>query len=176
MFSKMKYLFLSLFAFSLAWGEDCKDNGAYVDSGEEGNKPIYLGKEKHVRGNDTIEVDVYMYWRDRRRQELLFEKKGKGLKIDSIVFSNGVYSIDEKYQMDEKHTLSRTVMPPHLEETSFYIFDDKGNTIQWYIVGVKKEYLYDEYGKLLPLFTEVRGDTAFCDLEYGKDGHFGFIN
>ena len=97
MFSKMKYLFLSLFAFSLAWGEDCKDNGAYVDSGEEGNKPIYLGKEKHVRGNDTIEVEVYKFWRDRRRQELLFEKKGKGLKIDSIVFSNGVYSIDEKY-------------------------------------------------------------------------------
>lgn len=176
MFSKMKYLFLSLLAFSLAWGEDCKDNGAYVDSREEGNKPIYLGKEKHIRGKDTIEVDVYMYWRDRRRHELLFEKKGKRLEIDSIVYSNGFYSINEMYQMDEKHTLHRTVLPPQLEETSFYIFDDKGNKIQWYIVGVKKEHLYDEHGKLFPLFTEVRGDTAFCDLEYGKDGHLGFIN
>ena len=67
-------------------------------------------------------------------------------------------------------------MPPYFEETSFDVVDDKGNRIQWYIVGVKKEHLYDEYGKLLPLFTEVRGDTAFCDLEYGQDGHFEFIN
>ena len=80
MFSKMKYLFLSLLAFSLAWGEDCKDYGANAESREEENKPIYLGKEKHVRGNDTIEVDVYKFWRDRRRQELLFKKKEKVLK------------------------------------------------------------------------------------------------
>lgn len=59
-----------------------------------------------------------------------------------------------------------------LIKTNFLIFDNDGRKIQWFIIGIKKEELYDNTGKLLPLFKEIHGDTVFCNLEYEDDGVF----
>ena len=43
-------------------------------------------------------------------------------------------------------------------------------TIDIYIIGLKKEEVYDANGKLNPRYREVRGDTVFQNLNYREYG------
>lgn len=168
---KIIYHFLCLCFFVLVWGEECKDteNFYFVNSRKNKNDLLYSCKEKLFRGNEVIELDVNVY---QRGKDVVFTKKGKNIKIDSTVFSNGTIAVDEQYRIDEKHTLNRYKLPNSSGETNFLIFDNDGRKIQWFIIGIKREELYDNTGKLLPLFKEIHGDTVFCNLEYEDDGVF----
>jgi hypothetical protein len=43
-------------------------------------------------------------------------------------------------------------------------------TIDIYIIGLKKEEVYDANGKLNHRYREVRGDTVFQNLNYREYG------
>ena len=106
-----------------------------------------LGKEKIIRGKDTIEVEVIMYLKG---ETVVFEKRGKNFELDSIVYSNGVYVVDETYEMDKTHTLTRSTRSTTPRKTLFFIYDSNGKMVQGYSIGMEKKQIYDDKGALLP--------------------------
>lgn len=175
---KISFIPLFLLFFSFVWGEDCKDtkNKILPDRIRQNeSKVLHLGNEKIIRGKDTIEVEVIMY---SKGKNYVFEKKGKNFELDSIVYSNGVYAVDETYKIDETHTLTRSIWSTTPGETRFFIYDNNRNRVQGYSIGTKKTRLYDDKGVLLPIYKEVRGDTAFYDVEYfnQKNGSIEFFD
>ena len=146
-------LFISLF-FTLAWGDESYCLPAGV---------VDLGKEKLVYGKDTIEVNVYMV--EKQKMRTTFHKSGNGVTIDSVVYSNGTYYINEQ----------RGHVTRHREESgeqTFFIYNNENHLIQIFSIGKEKARLYDDKGKLLPIYKEIRGDTVFWDPEYKSDGQF----
>jgi hypothetical protein len=174
---KIFFFFYSCF-FALVWGEDCKDFKIEILSDrirQNESKVLHLEKEKIIRGKDTIEVEVTMYWKG---DELVFHKKGKNFELDSTVYSNGVYFVDETYEIDEAHTLTRSTRSTTPREIRFFIYDNNGKMVQGYSIGMEKTQIYDDKGGLHPIYKEVRGDTVFWDVENFNqwDGSSLFIN
>ena len=136
---------------------------AYTWSSELEKSEIQeIGNEKLVYGKDTIEVNVYM---DKQKMRTTFHKSGNGVTIDSVVYSDGTYYIDEQ----------RGQMTRHREESgeqTFFIYDNENHLIQIFSLGKGKARLYDDKGKLLPIYKEIRGDTIFWNLDYKDDGKF----
>lgn len=159
---------MSLFLFALfssfSWSTELRDS-------EMQN----LGKEKIIRGKDTIEVEVIMY---SKGETVVFEKRGKNFELDSTVYSNGVYFVDETYEIDEAHTLTRSTRSTTPREILFFIYDNNGKMVQGYSIGMEKTQIYDDKGVLHPIYKEVRGDTVFWDVENFNqwDGSSLFIN
>ena len=172
MFRKTIYLPLFLLIISLAWGEDCKEEKIqHGKKTQEKSEIIDLGKEKLIYGKDTIKVKVLM---QRVGQTLYFRKSGEGLTIDSTIYPDGTYRVDETYKRRSHFTRTREISG----EQTIYVYDNNGKLIQGYTIGEDKERLYDDKKALLPTYKEIRGDTAFFDVEYfnQRDGRFEFIN
>ena len=103
-----------------------------------------------------------------------FEKRdvenGNEIVIDSMVYPNGDYIVEESNWI--LNVIRHRGIDGVLQYTVF-----GGNKIaQMYEVGQKKEKLYGPDGKLHPMYREVRGDTAFWNLDYRAPGcGFGII-
>ena len=166
MFRKIIYLPLLLLIISLAWGEDCKEEKVqHGKKTQEKSEIIDLGEEKLIYGKDTIKVKVLM---QRVGQTLYFRKSGEGLTIDSTIYPDGTYRVDETYKRRSHFTRTREISG----EQTIYVYDNNGKLIQIFSIGKEKKRLYDDKGALLPLYKEIRGDTVFWDLEYKNDGMF----
>lgn len=174
MFSKIIYLPLLLLIISLAWGENCKEEKVqHGKKTQEKSEIIDLGEEKLIYGKDTIKVKVLM---QRDEQTLHFRRNGEGLTLDSTIYPDGTYYIDEMYENEQRGLYMRT--HERSGKQTIMIFDNNRKLIQWYSIGEDKKKLYDKKKALLPGVKEVRGDTAFFDAEGFNqwDGKFEFIN
>lgn len=174
MSKKIIYLPLLLLIISLAWGEDCKEEKVlHGKKTQEKSEIIDLGKEKLIYGKDIVEVKILM---QRVGQTLYFRKSGDGLTIDSTIYPDGSYRVEEIYRDKQRGIFTRN--REISGKQTFWVFDNNKKLIQWYSIGEDKEQLYDEKNELLHIFKEVRGDTVFYDVEgYNQwDGRVQFIN
>ena len=89
------------------------------------------------------------------------ENEEKSIMIDSTVDLDGTYSV---WENNYRTGVTRKRRITGVES---YVFNDEsGKTIKKYYIGLPKDEIYNENGWLMPDLKEVRGDTAFVDLEY----------
>ena len=153
----MRYFLLISLFFSLTWSSEPRKSEIQE-----------MGKEKIIRGKDTIEVNIRM---QKTGQRLFFLKSGEGITIDSTVNPDGTYHVEEKQRFSERYRMESG-------EQTFYFFDKNRKLIQRYSIGTEKTQLYDDKGVLLPIYKEVRGDTVFYNIDYFNqwDGSIKFID
>jgi hypothetical protein len=136
----------------------------------------YVGKENMVFDGKIFEVDVHRKIQSDSTFEgekfVTFSKRSEddAIFIDSMVYSDGTYKIFG----------TADFFPIHIEwersrsgVVQYIVSKDKGmalETIDIYIIGLKKEEVYDANGKLNPRYREVRGDTVFQNLNYREYG------
>lgn len=103
-----------------------------------------------------------------------FEKRdvenGSEIVIDSIVYPNGDYIVEES------NWILNVIRHRDIEGVLQYTIFEGDKIAQMYEVDQKKEKLYESDGSLHPMYREVRGDTAFWNLDYRAPGcGFGII-
>lgn len=97
-------------------------------------------------------------------------KEGSDIVIDSIVYPNGAYIVEES------NWILNVIRHRDIDGVLQYTIFEGHDIANMYDIGQKKENLYGPDGKLNPMYTEVRGDTAFRNLDYRAPGcGFGLI-
>ena len=91
------------------------------------------------------------------------EERSK-IVIDSIVYPNGDYVVEES------NWILNIIRHRDIEGVLQYTIFEGNEIAQMYEVGQKKEKLYGPDGILHPMYREVRGDTAFRNLDYRAPG------
>ena len=131
---------------------------------EPTDKWTVIGKETMIVQGKQIELTVWVkkeYYNGEAYFIYRKENEDRTIMIDSTVDIDRTYSI---WESNFKTRIIRTKERTGLESISY--FDEPGHTIKMYFIGLPKNKIYDENGLLMPNFKEVRGDTAFVDLEY----------
>jgi len=131
---------------------------------EPTDKWTVIGKETIMVQGKPIELTVWVK-KENYDGKTFFsyrkENEDKSIEIDSTVNLDGTYSI---WETNYRTGVTRSRRITGVES---YVFNDEsGKTIKMYFIGLPKDEMYDENGWLMPDLKEVRGDTAFVDLEY----------
>ncbi|HPW94714.1 MAG TPA: hypothetical protein PLT31_05940 [Fibrobacteraceae bacterium] len=131
---------------------------------EPTDKWTVIGKETIMVQGKPIELTVWVK-KEFYNGEAYFiyrkENEEKSIMIDSTVDLDGTYSVwENNYITRISRRRERT------GSESYRFFDESGKIIKKYYIGLPKNEIYDENGWLMPDLKEVRGDTAFVDLEY----------
>ena len=175
MFPTVRYLLLALFFVSNAAvfaADSCvavvNDAPNLWDSvGHEwmtvNGKRIELRVIKNVHETDFSGNPVITF----RKRDV---KDGSEIIIDSLVYSDGSYVVEEF------NWILNVIRHRDIEGVLQYTVFEGKDIAKIYEVGQKKEKLYGPDGKLHPMYREVRGDTAFWNLDYRAPGcGFGII-
>ena len=131
---------------------------------EPTDKWTVIGKETIIVQGKPIELKVWVK-KEFYNGEAYFiyrkENEDGTFEVDSTVNLDGTYSI---WETNYRTGVTRKRRITGVES---YVFNDEsGNTIKKYYIGLPKDEIYNENGWLMPNLKEVRGDTAFVDLEY----------
>jgi len=131
---------------------------------EPTDKWTVIGKETIMVQGKPIELTVWVK-KEFYNGEAYFiyrkENEDGTFEVDSTVNLDGTYSI---WETNYRTGVTRKRRITGVES---YVFNDEsGNTIKKYYIGLPKDEIYNENGWLMPNLKEVRGDTAFVDLEY----------
>ncbi len=162
------FLFLLLFVFNVAVfaADSCATIVNNVpskwDSVEHewmavNGKLVELRVFKNVHDSDYSGIPVITFI--KRDVE-----EGSKIVIDSIVYPNGDYIVEESNWM------LNIIRHRDIEGVLQYTIFEGDKIAQMYEVGQKKEKLYESDGSLHPMYREVRGDTAFWNLNYRAPG------
>ena len=162
----MIFFILILFFSTVAMAKDCVEKGKQKPSNWKA-----LGKELVVVNGKKIELNVRKNEHDidfRTGEKVVtFIKENDTVTIDSSIFSDGTSFVEESDFSTEGILIQRNKWRTGLVVYSIM----KGDEItEIYEIGHKKEELYDSDGKLNPEYREIRGDTAFLDLDYRAPG------
>ena len=84
--------------------------------------------------------------------------------IDSLVYHDGSYVVEES------NWILNIIRHRNIDGVLQYTIFEGDKIAQMYEVGQKKEKLYESDGSLHPMYREVRGDTAFWNLNYRAPG------
>lgn len=161
---RMIFFILIIFLPTFAIAEDCRETGKQKPSNWKS-----LGKELVVVYGKVFELNVFKNEHDvdkesGERIEFIKRSEDNSVFIDSTIYSDGTSSIIEIDAFPaEGISISRE---KSRNEIDSYEIRKEEKIIEWYDIGLKKEDLYDSNGKLSPEYREVRGDTAFRDLDY----------
>lgn len=161
---RMIFFILILFLPIFAMAEDCRETGKQKPSNWK-----FLGKEFVVVYGKIIELNVFKNEHDvdkKSGERIKFIKRNEdnSVFIDSTIYSDGTTSILETDDFPaEGIYIDREKSRNEID--SYEIRKDE-KIIEWYDIGLKKDDLYDFNGKLSPEYREVRGDTAFRNLDY----------
>ena len=131
---------------------------------EPTDKWTVIGKETIMVQGKPIELTVWVK-KENYDGKTFFsyrkENEDGTFEVDSTVNLDGTYSIWET------NYITGVTRNRRITGVESYVFDDEsGNTIKKYYIGLPKDEIYNENGWLMPNLKEVRGDTAFVDLEY----------
>lgn len=97
-------------------------------------------------------------------------KEGSDIVIDSVVYPNGDYIVEES------NWILNIIRHRDIDGVLQYTIFEGRDIAKMYEIGQKKETLYESDGTLNPMYSEVRGDTAFRNLNYRAPGcGFGLI-
>ena len=91
-------------------------------------------------------------------------EKGYKIIIDSLVYHDGSYVVEES------NWILNIIRHRNIDGVLQYTIFEGDKIAQMYEVGQKKEKLYEPDGSLHPMYREVRGDTAFWNLNYRAPG------
>ena len=91
-------------------------------------------------------------------------EKGYKIIIDSLVYHDGSYVVEES------NWILNIIRHRNIDGVLQYTIFEGDKIAQMYEVGQKKEKLYESDGSLHPMYREVRGDTAFWNLNYRAPG------
>ena len=131
---------------------------------EPTDKWTVIGKETMIVQGKPIELTVWVK-KEFYNGEAYFiyrkENEEKSIMIDSTVDLDGTYSVWEN------NYITGVTRKRRMTGVESYVFlDQSSKVIKKYYIGLPKNEMYDENGLLMPNLKEVRGDTAFVDLEY----------
>ena len=131
---------------------------------EPTDKWTIIGKETMIVQGKPIELTVWVKKENYDGKTYFVyskENEEKSIMIDSTVDLDGTYSVwENNYITRISRRRERT------GSESYRFFDESGIGIKMYFIGLPKNEMYDENGLLMPNLKEVRGDTAFVDLDY----------
>ncbi len=131
---------------------------------EPTDKWTVIGKETIIVQGKPIELTVWVKKESYNGEDYyIYRKENEDgtFEVDSTVNLDGTYSI---WETNYRTGVTRKRRITGVES---YVFNDEsGNTIKHYYIGLPKDEIYNENGWLMPDLKEVRGDTAFVDLEY----------
>ncbi|MBO7551809.1 MAG: hypothetical protein J6T62_09865 [Fibrobacter sp.] len=85
---------------------------------------------------------------------------GYKIIIDSLVYPDGSYIVEEM------NAILNIIRERQINGVLFYTVFEGREIVEMYYIGQKKEKLYRPDGTLDPMYSYVRGDTAFWNLEY----------
>ena len=175
MSSAIKYMLLLLFFVSDAAEFDADSCVAVVNDapslwdsvGHEwmtvNGKLVELRVFKNVHDSDFSGNPVITF----RKRDV---EKGYKIIIDSLVYHDGSYVVEES------NWILNIIRHRNIDGVLQYTIFEGDKIAQMYEVGQKKEKLYESDGSLHPMYGEVRGDTAFWNLNYRAPGcGFGII-
>ena len=91
-------------------------------------------------------------------------KDGSAVVIDSLVYPNGAYIVEES------NWILNVIRHRDIDGVLQYTIFEGHDIAKMYEIGQKKENLYGPDGTLNPIYSEVRGDTAFFNLNYRAPG------
>ena len=175
MFPMMKYFFfLLLFVLNVAAfaADSCITIAQNVPSKWDSvahewmavnGKMVELRVFKNVHDSDFSGIPVITFI--KRDVE-----DGSEIVIDSIVYPNGDYIVEES------NWILNIIRHRDIDGVLQYTIFEGRDIAKMYEIGQKKENLYGPDGTLNPMYNEVRGDTAFRNLDYRAPGcGFGLI-
>jgi len=131
---------------------------------EPTDKWTVIGKETIMVQGKPIELTVWVKKENYDGEDYYIyrkENEDRTFEVDSIVNLDGTYSI---WENNYRTGVTRSRRITGVE--SFHFHDESGIGIKMYFIGLPKNEMYDENGLLMPNLKEVRGDTAFVDLDY----------
>jgi len=129
-----------------------------------------VGHEWIAVNGKMVELRVFMNVHDSDfsgNPVVTFRKRDEGsdITIDSLVYPDGSNAVEEY------NSITNIIRRKDIEGVLLYtIFNEKNEIAQMYEVGQKKEKLYGPDGRLNPIYSEVRGDTAFWNPDYRAPG------
>jgi len=130
----------------------------------------FVGVEKVVLANDTIEVNVYTYLTEphflRDEIDTVFHKEDSAetIMIDSVVSKNDKYSLTVVKEVSRNRLLMMEQRSPRGEKKFTYM-TEKGRVLDEYVVGLPKSRYSYTNGTLKPGYVKVLGDTVFMDMD-----------
>jgi len=131
---------------------------------EPTDKWTIIGKETMIVQGKPIELTVWVKKENYDGKTYFVyskENEDRMIMIDSIVNLDGTYSI---WETNYRTGVTRKRRMTGVE--SYVFLDQSSKVIKKYYIGLPKNEMYDENGLLMPHLKEVRGDTAFVDLDY----------
>lgn len=127
----------------------------------------FHGKDTVIIKGKSVELNVEkaVYQNCDNIKFVSYKKQSSDYKIviDSSVYANGSYSVDENNLITN---IGRLRMIDGM--TIFDVYDKSANLVDSYSVGWPKDYVYEKDGSLRSYIREVRGDTAFMILKKEK--------
>lgn len=159
-----KLIFSSFFIFSscAVAADNCVTLSKIVQCGRQNS-----GKELVVINGKIFELNVKKtFTSDADELVVTYTKfnEDNSIFIDSVIYSDGTTSILETdFFSAEGISIYREKSRNGIDS---YEIRKGQKIIERYDIGLKKDELYDSDGNLNPEYREVRGDTAFRDLNY----------
>lgn len=124
----------------------------------------YSSQKIVVRGDTLVLGTEWTKYPRRDEYVTTIDEYVFGVRIDSIVYPDGSYTIHELSSLTGVY---RNRNPDG--SGNFTFEDENGNVVEEYVVGLDRDHLYDDEGNLYPQFREVRGDTAFSNIERANE-------
>ena len=131
------------------------------------NEWVFAGNEWMTVNGQKIELGVMKNEHDSDwsgNSIVRFRKRdvegGYKIIIDSLVYPDGSYIVEEM------NAILNIIRERQINGVLFYTVFEGREIVEMYYIGQKKEKLYRPDGTLDPMYSNVRGDTAFWNLEY----------
>ena len=159
-------LFSFFLFFSYATATESQDSVSKKFS----NEWKFVGKESGTINGRAVMLNVMknehsidVYDTDEEVVSFIKSDEDNTVVIDSIVFADGSSRVGKvDYMQNISQDKSRTGVVHYTIGLGTHFEEE-------YVIGEKKENLYNSNGTLKPQYREIRGDTAFINRNYMKN-------